>query len=170
MANKMSKMPYGKPVKLLVDLQGYPDGRLVKYKVFRKTRTGEEKVIELNGVVRGNKALAIWYPDFFQGITFELDEKPNSAVINEKYYFIAKIDDEEVKSGDMEFTFPLTLFLKEGGEPLDGVKCKITFSDGTESGATFSRGFVKFNGVPLGRFTVEVNDYAPDTLYGVLRR
>jgi len=165
-----AKVPYGKPVKLLVDLQGYPDGRLVKYEVFRKTSTGEEKVIELNGVVRANKALAIWVPDFLESTTFELDDKPSTAIINEKYYFVAKIDDKEVKSGDMEFTFPLTLFLKEDGEPLDGVKCNISFSDGTRNEATFSKGFAKFTGVPLGKFTVEINGYTPDILYGVLKR
>jgi len=164
------KVPYGKPVKLLVDLQGFPDGRLVEYKVFRKTSSEEEEVAKLNGVTRGNKALAIWQPDFLQGTTFELDDKPSTAIINEKYYFIAKIDDKEVKSGDMEFTFPLMLFLKEDGEPIDGVKCKITFSDGTKNEATFSKGFAEFTGVPLGKFTVDVEGYTHGSLYGVLKR
>jgi len=165
-----AKVPYGKPVKLLVDLQGYPDGRLVQYEIWRKTSKGEEKAAELNGATRGNKAVAIWNPDFLGDTTFELDEKPNTQKVDEKYYFKAKIDDKETKSTDMEFTFPLTLFLKDMGEPLTGIRCKISFSDGTKSEAEFSKGFATFNNVPLGHFTVEVEGYKPNTLYGVLKR
>lgn len=166
----VAKFPYGKPVKLLVDLQGFPDGRLVKYEVWRKASLGEEKVAELNGVTKGNKALAIWNPDFLEGATFELDDKPSTAKVDEKYYFIAKIDDKEVKSGDMELTFPLTLFLKDGEEPLDGISCKITFSDGKTEEVKFSEGFAKLSSVPLGKFTVEIEGYDPNPLYGVLKR
>jgi len=166
----VAKVPYGKPIKLLADLQGYPDGRLVQYEVLRKTSSGEEKITELNGVTKGNKALAIWNPDFLENTTFELDDKPSTQKVDEKYYFKAKIDDEEVKSSDLELTFPLTLFLKDGGEPLNGVHCKITLSDGTQIEAEFSKGFVEFSNVPLGQFKVEVDGYTPNILYGVLKR
>lgn len=164
------KVPYGKPVKLLVDIQGFPDGRLVQYKILRKTDSGEEEVAHLNGVTRGKKALALWQPNFFEGTTFELDDKPSTAVISEKYYFIAKIDDKEVKSTDMEFTFPLTIFLREDNEPIDGIKCTLTFSDGTKKEANLSKGFARFDGVPLGKFSVDVEGYSHGSLFGVLKR
>jgi hypothetical protein len=164
------KVPYGKPVKLLVDLQGFPDGRLVEYQVWRKNSTGEEKIAELSGVTKGDKAVAVWNPDFLKETTVELDEKPSTERVEESYYFIAKIDDKEVKSEDMELTFPITLFLKDVEEPLDGVHCEISFSDGTKKEAQFSKGFAKFNNVALGKFTVEIDRYNHNVLYGVLKR
>jgi hypothetical protein len=121
-----------------------PDARVLK------TTLRKEKVMELNGVTKGSKAVAFWNPDFLKSTTFELDESPTTERVEEKYYFIAKIDNQETKSGEMELTFPLTLYLKDGEEPLDGVRYAITFSDGTKREGSFSKGFVKF-GSSLGQ-------------------
>jgi hypothetical protein len=163
------KLPYGKPIKLLLDLQGFPDGRLVIYEVWRKNSVNEEKIAELYGVTKRNKALAIWNPDFLDGNTFELQESPINEKIDETYYFIGKIDDKEIKSADMKLTFPLTLFVKEGEEPLN-VPFKITFSDGTANEGKFVKGLAEFKNAPLGSFKIELNGYTQSVWYGVLKR
>jgi hypothetical protein len=165
-----TKVPYGRSVKLLVDLQGYPDGRLVEFAIYRKTNLGEEKIAEVNGVTKGNKAMAFWNPDFLGSTTLELEENPTTEKVEEKYYYIAKIDDQETKSADFEFTFPFTLYLKDGEDPLDGVEFKITLSDESVRDGSFSKGFAEFYDAPLGAFKVEIDGYSPGILYGVLKR
>jgi len=165
-----TKVPYGRPVKLLIDFQGFPDGRLVQFEVWRKTRQGEEKVTQVNGVTKGGKAYAIWNPDFGE-YTVELKENEGEIgqVKEEKYYFIAKIDDKEAKSGDLEFTYPLDIYLVDpDGKPLDDVEYTITLSDGSKRKGKFLGGLAELKDVPMGKFKIEVDGYSPGTLYGAV--
>jgi len=167
-----TKMPYGRPVKLLIDFQGFPDGRLVQFEIWKKTGQGEEKVTQMNGVTKGGKAYAVWNPDFGE---YDVELKENESEISvqveeEKYYFIAKIDDKEAKSGDLEFTFPLDVYLEDEDErPLHDVNYTITLSDGSKRQGKFSGGLAKLKDVPLGKFKIEVDGYSPNTLYGAVQ-
>jgi hypothetical protein len=165
----MTKIPYGRPVKLLVDLQGFPDGRLVQFEVWRKKAQGEEKIAELYGSTDADKGAAFWNPDFGER-TIKLTETPTFEKVDEKYYFIAKIDDKDTKSQDFELTFPLSLHFEDDQEPLDDVEFTITFPDGSKRNGKFSKGVAEFTDVPLGEFKIEVKGYSPSTLYGVVKR
>jgi len=57
-----TKMPYGRPVKLLIDFQGFPDGRLMQFEIWRKKGGKEEKVSEVYGVTKGGKGIGQWIP------------------------------------------------------------------------------------------------------------
>jgi hypothetical protein len=164
-----TKLPYGSPIKFLVDLQGFSDGRLVQFEVWRKKAQGEEKVAELYGSTSAGKAVAFWNPDFGER-TIKLQETATSEKVDEKYCFVAKIDDKEKKSQEFELTFPLILHFETEEESLDGVKFTITFSDGSKRNSKFSRGIAEFTDVPLGEFKIEVDGYSPSTLYGVVKR
>jgi hypothetical protein len=155
-----TKIPYGKPVKLLVDFQGFPDGRLVLFEIWRKKGGKEEKVTEVYGVTKGGKGVGRWVPVIKRKEVALLEEKASEQAEEEKYYFIAKIDKQESKSRDTVFTFPIAIYLAdEAGKPLDGAKCTITFSDGTEEKGVFKNGQVKFQNAVSGKFKLELEDY-----------
>jgi len=156
----VTKFPYGRPVKLLADAMGFPDGRLVQFEVWKKTRQGEDLVTVVNGVTRGGKAKAEWNP-FFEESTVELREGEVGEEAEEaKYYFIARIDDKEAKSGELELTYPLHIYLEdEEGKPLHDVDFTITFSDGSKRQGKFEHGRAKFEDAPPGKFKLEVEGY-----------
>jgi hypothetical protein len=165
----VTKLPYGRPVKVLVDLQGFPDGRLVRFEVWRKKVQGEEKAAELYGSTNAGKAVAFWNPDFGERAV-KLQETPTFEKVDEKYYFVAKVDDKEKKSQDFELTFPLILHFEDEEESLDDVKFTITFSDGSKRNGKFSKGIAEFSDAPLGEFKIEIKGYSPGVLYGVVKR
>ena len=164
------KVPHGKPVKLLVDYQGYPDGRAVKFEVFQKKTQGEEKVAELFGATRGGKACVFWHPNLSE---YKVTLKENAGDVKQvddvKYYFTAKLDGNEVKSTDIEFTCDLDIFLEDAdGNPLDNLDCKITLSDGSSRQEKFLKGFLELKEIPRGKFKIEIDGYSPNTLYGAV--
>lgn len=167
-----TKVPYGRPVKLLIEFQGFPDGRLVLFQIWRRKGQKEEKLSEMYGATKGGKAYVMWNPDFGE-YTVELkasESEVSGQVEEEKYYFIAKIDDKEAKSGDLEFTFPLDIYLEDQyGRPLNDLDYTITFSDGSKRQGKFSAGHASFKDVPLGKFKIEIDGYSPPTLYGAVQ-
>ena len=155
-----TKLPYGKPVKLLIDLQGFPDGRLVLFEIWMKKGGNEQKVTEVYGVTKGGKGVGQWIPLIERKEILHLQEKTNEKVEEEKYYFIAKIDDQEAKSGDMVLIYPLDIYLEDKNKkPLHGIKYKITFSDGSTKEGMFENGHAKFPDAPPGNFELEVDGY-----------
>jgi hypothetical protein len=100
--------PSGKPVKLLVDLQGFPDGRVVLFEIWVKKKQDEKKIIDLYGVVKGGKAMAHWIPDLESSKdTLVGGDQAKHQADAEKYYFKVKIDDQEDTSEDIVFAAPL---------------------------------------------------------------
>ena len=155
-----TKLPYGKPVKLLVDYQGFPDGRLMLFEIRRKKGGKEEKVTEVYGVTKGGKGVGRWIPLIERKEILPLEEKVSELVEEEKYYFIAKIDDQEAKSGDMVFTYPLDIYLKDTDDkPVHGAKCTITFADRTKKEGEIKNGHAKFKDVPAGKFKLDLEVY-----------
>lgn len=155
-----AKVPYGRRVKLLIDFQGFRDGRLVQFEIWRRKGEKEEKVSEVYGVTRRGKGIGEWIPRVERKEVLPLEEKVSQQVEEEKYYFIAKIDDKEAKSGDMVFTFPLDIYLKDtDGKPVDGAKCTITFADGSKKEGEFQNGHVEFEEAPSGKFELELEDH-----------
>ena len=73
----------------------------------------EEKVTKVYGVTKGGKGTGRWIPLIERKEVLLLEEKISEQVEEEKYYFIAKIDDQEAKSGDIVFTYPLDIHLKD---------------------------------------------------------
>jgi hypothetical protein len=161
MEMSLTKLPYGKPVKLLVDYQGYPDGRLVLFEIWRKKGGKEEKLCEVYGVTKGGKGLGWWNPQLEERKeVLPLKREIIERVEDEKFYFIAKIDEKEVKSGNLSFTFPLEIFLEDiYGKAVDGAKCKITFADGSVEGSVLKKGSVEFAKAPCGKFKLELEGY-----------
>jgi hypothetical protein len=155
-----TKLPYGKPVKLLVELQGFPDGRLMLFEIWRKKGGNEEKVSDVYGVTKGGKASGKWIPVIEREAVLPLVEKISEQVEEEKYYFIAKLDDQEIKSGDMVFTYLLDIQVADtDGIPVNGVEYTVTFSDGSKENGVFKDGHAKFEDAPLGKFTIELENY-----------
>jgi hypothetical protein len=155
-----TKLPYGKPVKLLIELQGFSDGRLVLFEIWMKKGGNEEKITEVYGVTKGGKGIGKWIPLIERKDVLRLEETISEQVEEEKYYFIAKIDDQEVKSGDMVFTYPLDISLQDtDGKPVDGVKYTVTFSDGSKKNGVFKGGHAKFEAAPYGKFQIELEDH-----------
>jgi len=154
----VAKVPYGKPVKLLIEFQGFPDGRLVRFEIWRRKGQNEEKISEVYGVTKRGKGIGWWNPQFVEGKeTLPLEEETSQRVEHEKYFFIAKIDDKEARSVDMVFTYPLDIYLEDmEGKPMDGVKCTVTFSDGSKKDGVFKKGRVRFEDAPAGEFTLEL--------------
>jgi len=156
-----TKLPYGKPVKLLIDYQGFSDGRLVLFEIWRKKGGKEDRVTEVYGGTKGGKGIGRWIPLIERKEVLPLQEKISEQVEKEKYYFIAKIDDQEVKSGDMVFTYPLDISLKDTDKKVvHGAKCTITFvADGTKKEGEVRNGHVKFKDAPAGKFNIELKGY-----------
>lgn len=156
-----TKMPYGKPVKLLVDLQGFPDGRLVQFEIWRKKGREEKKVSDVYGTTKGGKARGKWIPLIEREEILPLVEQISEPVEDEKYYFIAKIDDQEIKSGDMVFTYSLDIYVADtDGKAVDGVDYTITFlSDGSKRKGIFKNGHAKVEDAPPGKFKIELEGY-----------
>jgi len=147
-------------VKLLVDLEGYQDGRLVQFEIWQRIGEAEEKLAEVNGVTKGGKGIGRWIPQVKRKEDLPLEEEINEEVKDESYYFIAKIDEQEVKSEDFVFTYALEIFLEdEWGEPIDGAEYTIKFSDGTEKKGSVKNGKVNFQNAPGGEFEIELKDY-----------
>jgi len=156
-----TQYPYGSPVKLLAELQGFPDGRLVLFEVWKKEGQKEEKIADVNGVTRNGKGIAIWTPSFKnRKETLSLTKTESQQTQQVKYFFKARIDDKEVKSSDMEFLYSIAFNLQDArGKPVNGVECTVTFSDGSKKKAIISNGQVKFGEVPAGKFKIELKGY-----------
>lgn len=158
-----NKYPYGKPVKLLIDLQGFPDGRLLLFEIWRKQGSKEEKIAEVNGVTRGGKGIGEWNPQTKGGKeALPLVQKVQDPISTETYYFICKIDDKEVKSEDFEFTFELDVYVVDADaedKPLNDVDFTITLSDGTKKTGTLTKGHAKIQNAPFGKFQIELDGY-----------
>ena len=156
-----TKYPYGSPVKLLTELQGFPDGRLVQFEVWKKEGQKEEKIADVNGVTRNGKGIAIWTPSFKERKeTLSLTKTETQQTQQVKYFFKARIDDKEIKSSDMEFLYSLAFHLQDArGKPINGVECSVTFSDGSKKKTIISNGQVKFDDVPPGKFKIELKGY-----------
>lgn len=154
------KIRYGKPVKLLVDYQGFPDGRTVQFEIWRRKGRKEEKVSEVYGVTKGGKAYVMWNPDFEESTVGLKEGWVGEEAEEEKYYFVARIEDQEVKSADLEFAFPLDIYLvDENKNPLHDVDYTITFSDGSKRQGKFEHGHAKLEDAPQGKFKLEVEGY-----------
>jgi hypothetical protein len=156
----VTKVPYGKPVKLLVDYQGYPNGRLVQFEIWQKKGSEEKMISTVYGVTKGGKGLGWWVPLVDRKEVQPLGETLNYQGNVEKFYFIGKIDDKAVKSGDFVFVYPLEIYLEdETGLHIDGAECTVTFSDGSKEKRVLKSGRVKFKEAPLGKFKIEVDEY-----------
>jgi hypothetical protein len=158
------KFPYGKQVKLLADLQGFPDGRLLQFKIWRRKGQNEEKVAELYGVTKGGKGIGYWNPQPSEIGEWEeilpLKKEIDQAVEEVKFFFVASIDDKEVKSEDFTFTYLLDIYLEDvSGKPVDGAKYTVTLADGTKVQGTFKDGHVKIENAAPGKFKIELEEY-----------
>jgi hypothetical protein len=153
-----TKVPYGKPAKLLVDVQGYPDGRLVSFLILRKRGSQQEIITEVYGVTRNGKGIGEWHPAFRERKeALPLVKTVTQQTQQEKYFFIANIDDKEAKSPDMEFIYPLDIYLEDtNGKPLEGAECSVTFSNGSKKKAVFKNGHIKFVDAPSGKFKIDL--------------
>lgn len=154
------KLPYG-PVKLVVDAIGFQDGRLIQFEIWMK-KGGEEKLVaQVNGVVRSGRGEAIWIPPQEEyRVTLSKEGQGKGREEAEEYYFKAKIDDLEVKSPPLIFTYPLKIYLEdEDGSPLDGVKYTITFSNGSKREGVLQRGCAEIKDAPKGKFKIQVEGY-----------
>jgi hypothetical protein len=156
--------PFGKPVKLLVDMQGYQDGRVIQFEIFRKKTGGEEKIAEVFGSVKNDKGVGYWSIGGQElnarADSLQLKQQIIDSSAEEKFYFKAKIEDKEVESESFVFSYNLQLYLKdEQDKPLDGVKCKITFSNGQSEEALLKKGLASFSAAPPGKFKIELDGY-----------
>jgi len=154
---------YKKTLKLLVDLQGIPDGRAIQFQIFKRAQKSEKKdamLTETSGVVKRGKGIGFWSPPFGEQKeelpleeVSEVDEAP-------KYYFKALIDDQVKESEELEFLFPLNVRLEDiEGMPEKGVEFKITFSDGSfQQSMTDDNGYAVFEKAPAGQFKIELKD------------
>jgi hypothetical protein len=155
-----TKFPYGKPVKLLIDLQGFPDGRLVVFDIWKEKGSDKTLVKTVNGVIKNGKGVGEWTPGFKKAGWIPLEKTVSKQAQSEKYHFIAKIDDQEAKSGDFAFTHPILIHLEdENGNSLSGVEYTITFADGTKKQGVFTDGHVNFGDAPPGKFKLELKNY-----------
>jgi hypothetical protein len=156
----VTKVPYGQPVKLLVDYQGYPDGRLVQFEIWRKKGGEEKEVSNVYGVTKGGKGIGWWIPLVDRKGVLPLEETISYQGEEEKFYFVGKIDDQEVKSRDLVFVYPLEIYLEDEEElPIDDAECTVTFSDGSKKTGRLKEGRVKFEDAPVGKFLIEAKGY-----------
>jgi hypothetical protein len=153
---------YGNPVNLLIDLQGFPDGRIVQFKIFKRASKGEKEdtfFIETAGITKGGKGIGTWYfPSLKPKGTLPLIEELKEKVEEEKYYFKAYIDKVEKESEDIILLYPLTILIVDLNKtPVKGVELSVTFSDGSKKqGVTDEKGFIHFNDAPSGKFQVDL--------------
>lgn len=155
------KLPYG-PVRLVVDAVGFQDGRLVQFEIWMR-KGGEEKLIDqVNGVVRGGRGEATWIPpqEEYKIKLSRGDSTSEEEEEIEEYYFKAKIDDLEVESPPLVFTYPLEIYIEDkDGKPIDGAKYTITFSNGSKREGTLQKGYAKIEDAPKGKFKIQVEGY-----------
>jgi hypothetical protein len=157
-----TKYPSGKPVKLLTDFQGFPDGRLVIFEIWRQRKNHpDEKVTEVNGVTRMGKAIGEWPPQLVEcKEPLPLEKQLIGTVAGEEYFFIAKIDDQKARSSNWLLTYRLDIYTEfEDGKPVDGVEFTITFSDGNKRNGIFKNGHAVFDDAPSGKFIIELAGY-----------
>jgi hypothetical protein len=154
----VTKYPYGQSVKLLIDLQGFPDGRLVIFDIFKSSSNDPIKTV--NGVIRNGKGIGEWNPEFKGKGWIPLEKTITSQSQPEKYNFIAKIDDQQAKSADFEFTHPITIELQdENGNALNEVEYMLTFGDGSKKQGTLKNGHAMIGDAPQGKFKLELKNY-----------
>jgi hypothetical protein len=156
--------PYGKPVKLLVDLQGYPDGRLIYFEIWQKENGSENKISDVFGVTRDNKGIGFWTPDTSQESPRKeekiLQKNVSHTTTKCSFYFICKIDDKEIKSEEFTFSYKLNIFLTDEAQtPIDGAKYTIKLSDKKEITGTVKNGHIIVEQAPAGKFTLSLKNY-----------
>jgi hypothetical protein len=145
-------------VKLLVDFQGFPDGRVVQFEIWRREGQKEEKIAEVLGVTKRGKGIGEWNPEFQEDKGVQtMAEKTSEKSRDDKYYFVAKIDDKQARSENIGFTYPLDIYLvDEEKKPLEGIVFTITFSDGSKRKGVFKNGHARFDDAPSGKFKLEL--------------
>ena len=154
------KLPYG-PVRLAVDAVGFQDGRLVQFEIWMR-KGGEEKLIDqVNGVVRGGRGEATWIPPQEEHkATLSIEDREGNVEGVEEYYFKTKIDDLEVESPPLVFTYPLEIYIEDkDGKPIDGVKYMVTLQDGSEIRGVLQNGYARIGNVPKGKFKIRLEGY-----------
>lgn len=158
-----TKFPYGRQVKLLAYYQGYPDGRLVLFEIWRQKGGKKEKLDEVNGVTKGGKAIGWWTPRAKRQEAMPLEKEIKEKSEEAEYYFMAKIDEKEVKSENFVFTYLLDVSLKDFlNRTVDGAKYVVTFSDGSSRRGAFKDGHATFSEVPAGKFKIGLEEYEFD--------
>lgn len=161
-ARKMSAIvrKYGKPLKLLVDAKGFKDGRLVLFEIWKQSGQNKSKIAEVNGVVKREKGIGEWVPSFKPEPTSPLEQNINQQSQKEQHSFTAKIEDKSVQGGPIDLTYCVELYIVDTNEkPLDDVKITITLSDGAKKQDVVKNGRVRFDDVPAGKFTTELEGY-----------
>jgi|WetSurMetagenome_2_1015567.scaffolds.fasta_scaffold278061_1 hypothetical protein len=162
----VTKAKFGKPVPLLVDAKGFPDGRAVFFEIWKESGGKKDKIDEITGVVRREKGTGNWEPKIKREESLPLQDKLNMQPQKVKYTFIAIIDkdskDEKKTQGTpIEFSYPLEISLVNlSGKSLKDIKFRITFtSDGSSKEGILKNGYVKIDDAPSGKFTVKLEGY-----------
>jgi hypothetical protein len=88
----VTKAKYGKPVPLLVDAKGFPNGRAVLFEIWKEVGGKKEKIDEVKSAVRNEEGTGQWEPKFKREQSLPLKEKLSQQPQNEKYSFTATID------------------------------------------------------------------------------
>ncbi len=160
-----TKVKYGKPVPLLVDAKGFPDGRAVLFEIWKETGGNKDKIDEINGAVRREKGIGQWEPKFKCEPKVPLKDKITPPPQKEQYSFTAIIDkgetnEKKTQGTPIEFTFPLEIFVQDtSGQPLNDVKFTVTLSDGNKKNDVVRNGRIKIEDAPAGKFTLELEGY-----------
>jgi hypothetical protein len=160
-----TKVKFGQSAPLLVDANGFQDGRLVQFEIWKQTGQSKEKIAELNGVVRSEKGVGRWNPQFKREPKLPLKDKITPLPQKDQYSFNAFVDkgttDEKTTQGTpIEFTYPLEIYIEDvTGKPLNEVKATVTLSDGSKKNCVLKNGLAKIEDAPTGKFTVELEGY-----------
>jgi hypothetical protein len=161
----VTKAKFGKPVPLMVDAKGFPDGRAVLFEIWKETGGNKDKIDEINGVVRREKGIGQWEPNFKREPTVPLKDKISPQPQKEQYSFIALMDkgeanEKKTQGTPIEFTFPLEIQVEDvNGKPINDVKFTITFSDGSSIDSVLKNGYAKIDDAPAGKFSVKLEGY-----------
>jgi hypothetical protein len=161
----VTKAKFGKPVPLLVEAKGFPDGRAVIFEIWKEVGGKKDKIDEIFGSVRREKGIGQWEPKIKREATLSLSDKVASQPEKEKYGFIAFINkgednEKKVQGSQIEFTYRLALQLFDvAGKPIDEAKFTITFSDKNKKNGVLKNGLALIDNVPGGVFIVELEEY-----------
>jgi uncharacterized Zn-binding protein involved in type VI secretion len=152
------KVKIGDEVKLIVKLKDFEDGTPLTFLVWERKGSQETVLAQMEGEIQENKAEAKWkhsLEDSEEKLEKEVekDEPP-------EYYFAVDVEGQEKASGNLEFTYPIDIYLEDEDEkPLDNIKYVVTLSDGTKKKGKFKNGHAKIEEAPYGKFTLEVEGY-----------
>lgn len=148
----------GDTVKLTADVEGYPPGTKATFDIYERDVVGaDDFIISIEGQTQANKVEVEWEYQYIEDTDdIQTEEDVLKGYSAPEYYFIVKVEGQQVRSGLLRFRDYIEIELKDSDErPIAGEDYILYLSNGeVRKGKLDGKGFKREENVPPVKFRV----------------